>query len=123
MLMRAKVAIQVAGIVAGASQSSLARCLEHALAFTVLLGLIVLLSIFDEPPPAAVGPARSMVLEPLVARRLGRARFELLDVASVSLRSVAAFRLRRAAMRAFSWGTTFYQGSPPVTGLQSTRHL
>jgi hypothetical protein len=64
--------------------------------FAVLFGLIVLLAIFDEPPPASDGAALSILLEALFPRDFGLPGFELFDNALVSLWPVATLGLRRS---------------------------
>ena len=72
VLVGTQMTAQVAGIVAGTIESAESRFLEHLLAFTVFLGFIVLLSVFDESSSAANCPPRAILLEPLFTRSLGR---------------------------------------------------
>jgi len=98
----AELTVQIAGIVARSIERALARLLGQFLTLTVLLGLIVLLAIFDESPPATDRPARAIFLERVFARGFSATGLELLDVPSVSLGAMPTFGLRWPAVRGLS---------------------
>jgi hypothetical protein len=95
MLAGAEHAVQVARVVARTLRTTSSHRLEQSYPLAVLLGLIVLLPVFDQ---SAFAPERGSYLIEIRARRywqLSRPRLELFDDARLGLWAMVAFGVRR----------------------------
>jgi hypothetical protein len=95
MLATAEHAVQVSRVVARARGTTSSHRLEQALVLAFLLGIVMLLPVFDQ---SAFAPERGSYLIEIRARRywqLSRPRLELFDDARLGLWAMVAFGVRR----------------------------
>jgi len=94
MLTMGKHAVQVARVVARAIVAAASDLVEQARVLAVLLGLVVLLPILDQPALPPQGRSRSIARSAGLRRRFRGRGLELLDDARLCLRAVLAFCAR-----------------------------
>jgi len=105
MFAAAKHAVQVTRVVARTVGTTSSRHLEQSGTLAVLLALIVLLPVFDEPAFASERSSYPIEIRACGRWQLGWSRLELLGDAGLGLWPVFAFGVRRWSFTTLAHGT------------------